>query len=130
MEVNQKSKLIFEEESYLIRGAVFEVYKEMGCGFLEAIYQECLLREFQLRGIPYVRHPQLEVAYKGDPLPLTYVPDFICYDTIILELKSVKTLAPEHIAQLMNYLKITNKKLGFLINFGSHPQVHIERIVY
>ncbi len=130
MEVNQKSKLIFEEESYLIRGAVFEVYKEMGCGFLEAIYQECLLREFQLRGIPYVRHPQLEVAYKGDPLPLTYVPDFICYDTIILELKSVKTLAPEHIAQLMNYLKITNKNLGFLINFGSHPQVHIERIVY
>ena len=112
MEANQKNKLIFEEESYLIRGAVFEVYKEMGCGFLEAIYQECLLREFQLRGIPYLRHPQLEVAYKGDPLPLTYVPDFICYDTIILELKSVKTLAPEHIAQLMNYLKITNKKIN------------------
>lgn len=123
-------KLTFEQESYVIRGAVFEVYKEMGCGFLEAVYQECLLRELELCGVPFVRHPQLGIAYKGQPLPLNYVPDFICHEAIILELKAVKDLAPEHTAQLMNYLKATRMKLGFLINFGHHPQVQIERIVY
>lgn len=86
MNANQKGMLIFEQESYLIRGAVYEVYQEMGSGFLEAIYQECLLREFELRNVPYVRHPQLDVSYKGNTLPLTYVPDFICYDATLVEL--------------------------------------------
>lgn len=124
------SKLIYEQESYQIRGAVFEVYREMGCGFLEPVYQECLQREFEIQNVPFVRHPNLEIAYKGELLPLKYIPDFICYDSIILELKAVKVLAPEHRAQLMNYLKATNKKLGFLINFGHHPLAQIERIVY
>lgn len=124
------SKLLFEEESYRIRGAAFEVYKQMGCGYLEAVYQECLLREFEACGVPFARHPHLTIHYKGRPLPLEYIPDFVCHDAIILELKAVKALAPEHTAQLMNYLKATGLKLGFLLNFGHYPQMQIERIVY
>ena len=119
--------LIFEEETYAIRGAVFEVYKEMGCGFLEAVYQECLEKELSKQGLPFVAQPELRLTYKSEPLQQTYKPDLICYDQIILELKAVKEIAPEHKAQLLNYLKATNLKLGLLVNFGSHPKVQIER---
>ena len=121
--------LIYETETYAIRGAVFEVYKEMGCGFLEAVYQECLEKEMRRQGIPFVAQQELLLTYKGDPLRQTYKPDLICYDEIIVELKAVKEIAPEHKAQLINYLKATNLKLGLLINFGSHPKVQIERFV-
>lgn len=120
---------IFKEESYLIRGAVFEVYREMGCGFLEAVYQECLEKELQLRNIPFEPHPVLNLFYKQEQLKQYYVPDFICYDKIILELKAVKDVTDEHRAQLHNYLKATNLQLGFLINFGHFPKATIERIV-
>jgi len=122
-------KIILEDESYKIRGAVFEVYKEIGSGFLEAVYQECLVKEFSNRGISFVSQPELTITYKGEVLNQKYKPDFICYDNIILELKTVKELLPEHRAQLINYLKATKKPLGFLINFSSHPQVKIERFV-
>jgi len=120
-------KLMFEEETYAIRGAVFEVYKEMGSGFLEAVYQECLEKELMRRGIPFVAQPALRLSYKSEMLEQTYKPDFICYDQIILELKAAKELAPEHQAQILNYLKATKLKLGLLINFGSHGKVQIER---
>ncbi|EIM64617.1 GxxExxY protein [Desulfobacter postgatei] len=120
--------LIFEEETYLIRGAVFEVYKEMGCGFLEAVYQECLEVELSKRGIPFVAQKEIPLMYKGEPLHQIYKPDLICYNKIILELKAVKDISPEHKAQVINYLKATNLKLGLLINFGSHPKVQIERL--
>lgn len=119
--------LIFEEETYAIRGAVFEVYKEMGCGFLEAVYQECLEKELCKLSIPFVAQPELQLIYKGELLQQTYKPDMICYGQIIIELKAVKEIAPEHKAQVINYLKATNLKLGLLINFGSHPKVQIER---
>ncbi len=119
--------LIFQEETYMIRGAVFEVYKEMGCGFLEAVYQECLEEELSKRGIPFVAQQQIQLMYKGEPLHQTYKLDLICYNKIILELKAVKDIASEHKAQVINYLKATNLKLGLLINFGSHPKVQIER---
>ena len=119
--------LIFEEETYVIRGAVFEVYKELGCGFLEAVYQACLEKELQKRGILFVAQQEIQLMYKGEPLHQTYKPDLICYNKIILELKAVKDIAPEHKAQVINYLKVTNLKLGLLINFGSHPKVQIER---
>jgi len=121
--------LIYEKETYAIRGAVFEVYKEMGCGFLESVYQECLEKEMKARGVPFVTQPELRLKYKGSVLQQIYKPDFICYDLIILELKAVKDIAPEHKAQVINYLKATNLKLGRLINFGSHPKVQIERFV-
>ncbi|MGM0656890.1 MAG: GxxExxY protein [Thermodesulfobacteriota bacterium] len=119
--------LIFQEETYMIRGAVFEVYKEMGCGFLEAVYQECLEEELSKRGIPFVAQQQIQLMYKGEPLHQTYKLDLICYNKIILELKAVKDIASEHKAQVINYLKAANLKLGLLINFGSHPKVQIER---
>lgn len=122
-------ELKFAEESYLVRGAVFEVYREMGCGFLEAVYQECLAREFVKQGIPFVAHRELVLQYKGEPLVQTYRPDFICYDRIIVELKAVKELANEHRAQVHNYLKATGLELGLLVNFGHHPKAEIERIV-
>ena len=117
----------------MIRGAVFEVYKEMGCGFLEAVYQECVEKELQKRGILFVAQQEIQLMYKGEPLHQTYKPDLICYNKIILELKAVKDIATEHKAQVINYLKldhrvkVTNLKLGLLINFGSHPKVQIER---
>ena len=119
--------LLFEEETFAIRGAVFEVYREMGCGFLETVYQECLEKELKDKRIPFVSQPELTHNYKSQRLEQTYKPDLICYDQIILELKAVKDISPEHKAQVINYLKATNLKLGLLINFGSHPKAQIER---
>lgn len=121
--------LKFEEESYRIRGAVFEVYREMGCGFLEAVYQECLEREFAKQGIPFVAQQELVLQYKGDRLAQTYKPDFICYERIIVELKALKELGNEHRAQVHNYLKATGLELGLLVNFGHYPKAELERIV-
>jgi len=121
--------LLFREESYRIRGAVFEVYREMGCGFLEAVYQECLEREFRSRGIPAVAQQELGLLYKGEPLAQTYRPDFVCFDCVLVELKAVREIADEHRAQVHNYLKASGHRLGLLVNFGHHPGAEIERIV-
>jgi len=121
--------LLYERESYDIRGAILEVYKEKGCGFLEPVYQECLEKELRLRGLPFVSQCELRLTYKGEPLTQTYKADLICHDKIIVELKAVKEIAPEHRAQVFNYLKATGLRLGLLVNFGHHPQVEIERIV-
>ncbi len=123
------SELLYEKESYAIRGAIFEVYGEMGSGFLEPVYQECLEKEFKIQAIPYLDQKELRLVYKNEPLEQTYKPDFICFDKIIVELKSVRELAPEHKAQLVNYLKATGLRLGLLVNFGSYPNVEIERMV-
>ena len=122
-------KLLFKEESYQIQGAIFEVYREMGCGFLEAVYQECLEREFATRSIPFVAQPDLTLNYKGEPLRQMYKPDFICFDNIIVELKAIKDIGPEHKAQVINYLNATSMKLGLLVNFGAHPKASITRLV-
>jgi len=121
--------LLYEQESYEIRGAVFEVYREKGCGFLEPVYQECLEKELRLRGGPFVSQCELRLEYKGEPLAQTYKADLICYDKIIVELKAVKEIAPEHRAQVFNYSKATGLRLGLLLNFGHHPQVEVERTV-
>lgn len=127
-EIHEKhEKILFKDESYAIQGAVFEVYREMGCGFLEAVYQECLENELSARNIPYQAQVELRLIYKGQPLSQTYRPDFVCYGGIIIEIKAVKELAPEHEAQLLNYLKATGMKLGLLVNFGSYPKATIKR---
>jgi GxxExxY protein len=123
------AEFLYQDESYVIRGAIFEVYKEMGCGFLEAVYQECLRKEFIRQNIPFREQVGLQLTYKGETLEQTYAPDFICYGKIIVEIKGVKAIAPEHRAQLINYLKATGLELGFLVNFGAHPKVEIERMV-
>ena len=121
--------LIFKDECYAIQGAVFEVYREVGAGFLEAVYQECMERELRLRGIPFESQKELRISYKREPLSQTYRADFVCYEKIIVELKAVKVLAPEHRAQTLNYLKLTGLRLALLVNFASHPKAQIERLV-
>ena len=116
------------EECYAIQGAIFEVYREMGCGFLESVYQECLEREFQRMSIPFAAQQELKLLYKGKLLKQTFKPDMICYDKIIVELKAVKQIAPEHKAQILNYLKATGIKLGLLVNFGTYPKAEIIRL--
>ena len=123
-------ELLFNEESYAILGACFEVYKEKGCGFLEAVYQECLALEFGFRNIPFVPQAELLLTYKGNPLTQTYKPDFVCFGKIIVEIKAVSALAPEHRAQIHNYLKATGHRLGFLVNFGHFPKLEYERIIH
>ena len=123
-----ETEILFKNESYRIMGACFEVYKTMGCGFLEAVYQECLAMEFREQGIPFVEYPRLKLEFKGKPLKQTYEPDFLCFGEIIVELKAVKEIAPEHKAQVINYLKASGMKLGLLVNFGSHPKATITRL--
>ncbi|MFO0065637.1 MAG: GxxExxY protein [Pirellulaceae bacterium] len=121
-------KILFKDESYAIQGAIFDVYREMGCGFLESVYQECLEKEFRLQNIPFVSQAELKLTYKGEPLVQTYKPDFICFNQIIVELKAVKAIAPEHQAQVINYLKASGMKLGILVNFGDYPKATIVRL--
>ena len=120
--------IIYKEDSYKLNGAFFEVYKEKGCGFLEDVYQECLEIELGLQEIQFDAQYPLKLEYKGRPLRKQYIPDFICFEKIIVEIKAVKEITDEHRAQLQNYLKATGYKLGLLVNFGHHPQIQIERI--
>src|SRR5258706_12764947 len=108
--------LLYEDEAFQIRGAVFEVYRAMGAGFLEAVYQECLEVQFARRGVPFEAMKSLGLVYQGQPLRQTYVADFVCYGRIILELKAARAIAPEHRAQTVNYLRATDMKLGLLVN--------------
>jgi len=110
--------LIYPEESYAIRGAIFEVHKQKGTGFLEKVYQECLEREFRERGIPYEREKRIKIDYKGIKLKQEYVADFVCYNKIIVECKAVKEITNTFRAQVINYLRATNLRLAFLVNFG------------
>jgi GxxExxY protein len=121
--------LLYEGETYKTLGACFEVYKETGCGFLEAVYQEALEIELDLQGIPFAPQAQLNLVYKGRPLLQTYKPDFILFDKVILEIKAVSQLADEHRAQLHNYLKATGHRVGLLANFGHYPKLEYERII-
>ena len=121
--------LVFEQESYRILGACFEVYKDKGCGFLEGVYQDCLSIEFRLQNIPHTAQPPLRLTYKGESLAHVYVPDFVCFEKVVVELKAAAKLADDHRAQLHNYLKASGMKLGLLINFGHYPGLEHERIV-
>lgn len=122
-------EIVYKEESYRIMGACFEVYNQMGSGFVEPVYQECLCLEFADQRIPNAPKVKLDLRYKERPLEQKYEPDFICFDSIILELKAVKELMDQHRAQVHNYLKATGYKLGLLVNFGNHPKLEWERIV-
>jgi GxxExxY protein len=127
METAAPERFLYKEEAFRIRGAMFEVYRTLGAGFLEGVYQECLGIEFGRCGIPFAAGRKLSLHYKGEPLQQFYVADFVCYDRIIVELKAVRAIAPEHRAQVLNYLRATELKLGLLANFGATPKVEIER---
>lgn len=124
------SEIIYKEESYAIMGACFNVYKDKGCGFLEGVYQECLAIEFEYQKIPFAAQKKLLLEYRGIKLKHIYLPDFICYDSIILELKAVSKLLDEHRAQIINYLKACQMQLGLLVNFCHYPKLEYERIAY
>ena len=119
--------ILFKDESYKIIGACFEVYNQKGFGFTEPIYQECLSKEFLMEGIPFISQPELPLTYKGLTLEQRFRPDFICYDKIIVEIKSVSALTDAHRAQILNYLHSTGFELGLLINFGMFPKLAYER---
>ena len=121
--------LLYKEECYQIQGAIFEVYKEIGTGFLESVYQECLEKELSLRNIPFQRQAEIRLAYKGDSLQQYFIADLICFDVILIELKAAKSLEPIHRAQVLNYLKATGLRLGLLVNFNAYPKAAIERII-
>jgi GxxExxY protein len=129
MDHEKHESMLFADEAFRIQGAVFEVSRQMGTGFLEAVYQECLALEFAAQGITFVASPPLVLAYKGQPLKQSYRPDFVCFDRVIVELKVVRELAPEHRAQVLNYLRATGLRLGLLVNFGCAPKARVERLV-
>ncbi len=118
----------FKEECYNIIGAAMEVHGELGHGFLEAVYQEALSIVLSEKGIPFLREQVLDITFKGRLLNKKYVADFICYNEVIVELKAMEGIAPEHIAQVLNYLKATGKKLGLLLNFGT-TKLQYKRII-
>lgn len=122
-------KLLYREESYALRSCIFEVSRKLGCGFLEAVYQEALERESVRAAIPFESQKMLCVFYDGEPLRHTYTADFVCYGKIIMEIKSVSQLASNHCAQVRNYLAATGYKLGLLVNFGAYPKAEVRRIV-
>jgi GxxExxY protein len=121
--------ILFEKESYDIMGALMEVHRTLGSGFLEAIYQEAVELELTSRGIPFEAQRQLQVTYKGQVLRKAYQADVVCHGQIIIEIKATETLTSRDEAQLINYLKATGFRLGILVNFGSVGKLEWKRIV-
>ena len=124
----KQQDLIYKDEAYEIIGAAMAVHRELGPGFLEAVYQEALEIEFKLRDIPYEREKLLNIDYKGHTLTKYYNADFVCYNKIIVETKAQRELTSIDEAQTYNYLKATGYKLGLLINFGERS-LKYKRIV-
>jgi GxxExxY protein len=118
-----------DPQTYAIIGAALEVHRVLGCGFLEAVYQEALAKEFMLRGIPFKREAELSIGYKGEQLNTKYKADFICYDDIIVELKALDDISGKEKAQVINYLKASKFARSLLINFGA-MRLHYERLVF
>ena len=115
---NEKDKMIYPHEAYEIIGAAMEVHNTLGQGFLESVYQEAMEIEMRKRNIPFTSQSKIQILYKDVPMEHYFVADFVCYDKIIVELKSVSTILPEHEAQIINYLRATGFKLGILLNFN------------
>jgi GxxExxY protein len=118
-----------DPRTYAIIGACIEVHRVLGHGFLEAVYQEALAREFTGRGIPYAREVPLPIWYKGQTLDCSYRADFLCYGEVIVELKALARLCGIEEAQLINYLKATALEVGLLVNFGA-PSLEYKRFVF
>lgn len=120
--------IIFKEESYAIMGAVFEVYKTLGNSFVESFYQKALEHEFKLRKIPFESQKRIPALYKNTVIG-TFVPDFVCYDKIVVELKSRERTTEDEQRQVINYLNVGGYSLGILVNFGKADKVYYHRLV-
>ena len=123
------TELLYKSEVFVIINAAMEVHRELGHGFLEAVYQEALELEFKERKIQYKREEPLNIFYKGQQLNKEYSADFVCYDKIIVELKALTELNSIHESQLINYLKATRLRVGLLINFGA-SSLEFKRLVH
>ena len=123
------TELLLKDEVYQVVGAAMEVYNQLGNGFLEAVYQEALMIEFELRGIPYKSQVPLYIQYKDRQLRQTYLADFVTHEQIIVELKAIKLLSANEEAQLLNYLKTSDLRVGVLLNFGAQRKLEWTRKV-
>lgn len=110
-------------------GAAIEVHRVLGSGFLEAVYQEAFEMELESRGIPFEAQVSMKIEYKGKALEKLYCADLICFGQIIVELKALDKITGKEESQLLNYLKATGQKVGFLINFGSHGRLEWKKFV-
>lgn len=119
---------IYEFECSEIIGAAYEVHNELGVGFLESVYEEALSIILNEKEVPFERQSEIRIHFRGRELNKFFMADFICYQSIIVEIKACESLNNAHMAQMLNYLKATNKKLGLLINFGS-PRVQVKRVI-
>lgn len=122
-------ELIFKDEGYAIMGAAMEVHRELGSGFLESVNQEALEMELSRRQIPFESQQTVKIIYKGAVLRKEFIADLICFEKILVELKAQDGLSGKEEAQVLNYLKATGKKVGLVINFGSHPKLEWKRLV-
>ena len=122
-------ELFLADEVYEVIGAAMEVFYHLGRGFQEPVYQEALEIELARRNIPFEHQSPLRITYKGQKLNKKYVADLICYEQIIAELKVLERLSGREEAQLINYMKATQKHVGLLINFGGSPKLEWRRYV-
>jgi GxxExxY protein len=121
--------ILFKDEVYSIIGCAIEVHRNLGHGFLEGVYSDALMIEFRKKDIPFERERKFPVLYKGMRLDRGYIADLVCYSEIIVELKAVDFLSKQNESQLLNYLKVSNLRLGLLINFGSHGKLEWKRMI-
>jgi len=129
MYINFMENLYYKEEAYKIIGACMNVHRELGHGFLEAVYQEALALELRAQNIPFTKESKIDIYYKEQTLQQYYIADFVCYENILVELKALRSLEPSHTAQVLNYLKATDLSLGLLVNFGA-TSLESKRLVF
>lgn len=135
MSTNKQSKITmredgpFQQEGFDLMAAVFDVHNEVGGGLAEEVYQESLEVELELRGMPFVAKQEIAIFYKSRELKRRYIPDLYVCDGMVVELKAVAQLQPEHEAQLFNYMRLTGKRVGYLINFAPIKRVEWRRYV-
>ena len=120
---------MFRQEGYDFMAAAFEVYNELGYGMAEEIYQQSLEIELSLRKITFLTKQEIEVYYKGHKLTTCYKPDLLVFGGIVVELKAVTELAPEHEAQLFNYMRVSRMAVGYLVNFGHKGTLQWKRFI-
>ncbi len=123
-------EMILKDEVFQIIGAAIEVHRELGNGFLEAVYQEAMELELASRDISFSSQVPLKILYKGKMLVKEYMPDLLCFDSMIVELKALNKLSGQEEAQIINYLKATGLHVGLLINFGSRGKLEWKKFVY